>query len=121
MKTLKANIPSVRTFTVNEHGEIFNYLGKKLGGKKNPYYPYMRSLDFLNLDRQRQVMTFAKIVWNTFNPENMTQADEIVQVIDREAEYVFAIKNLRKISRTDKVEEINKIRFEKINQRKLNV
>ncbi|SKB60141.1 hypothetical protein SAMN05660477_00147 [Soonwooa buanensis] len=120
MKTLKANIPSIKTFTVNENGEIFNYLGKKLNGKKNPSFPYLRSLDFLNLDKKRQVMTFGKIVWNTFYPENMAQADEIVQVIDREAEHVFALKNLRKITKTEKVKELNEIRFSKLKSKRDN-
>lgn len=34
MKTLKANIPSIKTFMVNENGEIFNQHGKQLNGKK---------------------------------------------------------------------------------------
>ncbi|WP_300675733.1 hypothetical protein [Soonwooa sp.] len=120
MKTLKANIPSIKTFTVNENGEIFNYLGKRLNGKKNPSFPYLRSLDFLNLNHKRQVTTFGKIVWNTFHPEDMAQADEIVQVIDRDAKHVFAVKNLRKISKAEKVKELNEIRFSKLNLKKDN-
>lgn len=121
MKTLKANIPSIKTFMVNENGEIFNQHGKQLNGKKNPSFPYLKGLDFLNLDKKRQTISFAKIVWNTFNPDNMTQESDIIQVIDQNAEYVFAISNLRKIKRKDRVEALNKVRFEKIKQRQSNV
>lgn len=51
----------------------------------------------------------------------MTQESDIIQVIDQNAEYVFAISNLRKIKRKDRVEALNKVKFEKIKQRQSNV
>jgi len=65
-------------------------------------------------------MTFGKIVWNTLYPENVAQADEIVQVIDHEAEHIFALKNLRKITKTEKVKELNEIRFSKLKSKRDN-
>lgn len=114
MKTLKANIPSKKEFTVNENGEIFNQSGKQLYGKHNPNSKTLKSLDFLNIDGKRQAMSIQKIVWNTFNEENPIQASEIIILKDAESQYPFALSNLKKVTKTENVKVINKIRLEQI-------
>lgn len=118
MKIVKANIPSKKEFLVNENGEIFNQSKKRLLGKKNPNSETLRSLDFLNNDNKRQVMTFQKIVWNTFNPDDIVQKGELILLKDKESEYPFAISNLTKVTRFENVKVINKIRLDKVKSRK---
>ena len=118
MKTLKANIPSEKEFLVNENGEIFNHSGKQLTGKLNPNSKTLRSLDFLNNDKKRQVMSFQKIVWNTFNPKNPVLKSEIIVLKNAKTKYPFALSNLEKVTRKENVEKINKIRLEKVEIKK---
>lgn len=120
MKTLRANIPSTREFTVNENGEIFNYLGKPLKGKGNPASKTLRSIDFVNLEGKRQTMSIQKIVWNTFHSDNPVGAKEIIMLIDQNHPYPFAVSNLKKVSQFDNVKVINKIRLDKVNEKRNN-
>ena len=118
MKKLRANIPSKKEFTVNENGEIFNHLDKPLHGKQNPNSKTLRALDFLNYDNKRQAMSFQRIVWNTFNPENIVLKNEIIQLKNQDSKFPFAISNLEKISRKENVKIINEIRLKKIESKK---
>jgi len=118
MKKLKANIPSKKEFFVNENGEILNSAGRVLRGKINPNSKTLKTLDFLNSDHKRQAMSFQKIVWNTFHPEDLVQENEIIQLINPSHEFPFAISNLRKTTRKESVKRINEIRLNMVKERK---
>ncbi|MCW3160363.1 hypothetical protein [Chryseobacterium oryctis] len=113
MEKIRANIPSKREYLVNENGEVFSPFGKILIGKPNPKSNTLRSIDFMNMDGKRQAMSIPKIVWNTFKKDDLIKEKEIIMLIDQSAEYPFSIHNLRKVSRTENVKRINKIRLDK--------
>ncbi len=119
MRLLRANIPSEKEYFVNENGIIFNHFEKPLKGKPNPNSQTLRALDFLNLNKKRQSMSFQKIVWNTFNPSDLAQDDEIIKLKDPNNVFPFAISNLEKVTKSENVKAVNKIRLDRVREREL--
>ena len=117
METLIANIPSKRIYDVNTNGQIFNRLNKPLKGKPNPKSKTLKTLDFTNLEEKRQGLSFQKIVWNTFHPDDVVQENEIIKLKETNTEYPLAVTNLIKISRKENVKIINEIRLSKAKTR----
>lgn len=93
-----ANIPSEKPYYINKFGEVIGAQGRQL---KSGNGSNKKTITFRNLEGKLEQLTFLKIIWSTYFPEDKINRHDVFKIKDETLENKFHPSNLLKTSKKE--------------------